>query len=106
MAVFDTSVLLARPPEEVFAFFLKPALMIRIAPPELSLELLEGPEQLSLGARVKVRGRRWGIPHRATTEVTALEMNRLLTECQIEGIFRRWEMSHTFEADGAGTCVR
>ena len=106
MPLFEKSLTLPRPPEEVFDFFIQPSLMIATSPPEMSLQLAEGPERLSLGARVKVRGRRWGFAYHVMTEVTAFEPGRLLVQNQIEGTFRRWEMTQRFEAEGGGTVVR
>src|SRR5262245_27439121 len=106
MALFETSLSLSRPVEVVFDFFVQPALFIATAPPELSLQLLEAPERLSLGARVQVSGRRWGIPHRATTEVTAFVPGELLMEWQTEGTFRRWEMTRSFEGVDQSTLIR
>ena len=105
MATFEKSLTLPRPPEEVFDFFIQPALMIATSPPDLSLQLVEGPERLSLGVRVKVRGRRWGLPYHVMTEVTSFEPGKLLAQRQVEGTFRRWEMTQRFEAEGGGTTV-
>lgn len=105
MALFEATCLLSRPPPEVFELFIQPALLIQTAPPELALQLVEAPERLHLGARVKVRGRRWGISHRATTEVSAFVLDERLTERQVEGTFRSWEMSQRFEASDTGTRV-
>jgi len=105
MSLFETSLSLARPVGEVFDFFIQPALLIQTAPPELSLQLMEAPERLELGSKVVVRGRRWGIPHRSTMEVTGFEPGQLLVERQVEGTFRKWELTHLFEEEGVGTRV-
>jgi len=106
MALFETSIILARPAEEVFDFFIQPALFIQTSPPELSLQLLEAPERLHRGARLKLAGRRWGIPHRMTTEVTAFEPGQLLAIRQTEGTFRHWEMTQRFEEQDGKTVVQ
>jgi ligand-binding SRPBCC domain-containing protein len=103
MPVFEASVNLTREPADVFAWFIQPALLIGMTPPELSLRLEEAPEKLYLGARTVIVGRRWGLSHRSVLEVTAFEPERLLIEEQREGPFRRWRISHTFEALDGGT---
>jgi ligand-binding SRPBCC domain-containing protein len=105
MPVFETSLSLTREPSEVFAWFIQPALVIAAAPPELSLRLEEAPDTLSLGARVVIVGRRWGLSHRSVLEVTAFEPDRLLIEEQRSGPFRSWRVSHLFECDKDGTRV-
>src|SRR2546425_1123712 len=106
MPVFETSVMLTRPPAEVFAWFAQPAQVILTAPPELSLRLEEAPQRLSLGARTVIVGRRWGISHRSLLEVTAFEEGRLLVEEQRQGPFRRWVQTHEFEPAEGGTRLR
>src|SRR5262245_5259170 len=103
MPVFESSLELTRPPAEVFALYIQPAWLIRAMPPELSLRLVEAPEHLSLGAKVVVAGRRWGVAHRVTTEVTAFEPDRLLVEEQCAGTFRSWRMTTLFEPHQLGT---
>ena len=85
-------------PEEVFDFFTCPAKVLAAYPPELHLRLEEAPERLFFGLRTCVRGRRWGVPHRAVNEVTAFEPGVLFVEEQCQGPFRRWIHTHRFEA--------
>ncbi len=103
MPVFQSSQTFPRPPEEVFAFFRRPANLLQVSPPELHMRLEEGPEELSLGARFKVRGRRWGVPQRIVSEVTVFEPNVTFRDVQVEGPFRKWEHTHRFETVPGGT---
>src|SRR5262249_41163054 len=89
-------------PDEVFDFFVRPANLLAASPPELHLRLDEAPERLCLGARVVVRGRRWGVPHRAVTEVTLFEPGVVFVEEQRDGPFRRWVPTPRFEGAGGG----
>jgi ligand-binding SRPBCC domain-containing protein len=91
------------PVADVFGFFLRPANLLALAPPELRLELVEGPDLLELGARLTWKGRRWGIAYRLVTEVVALEPDGLIAEEQRQGPFRRWVVSRRFEATADGT---
>jgi ligand-binding SRPBCC domain-containing protein len=107
MPVFEASQTFPRRPQDVFDFFTRPAQLLAAYPPELHLRLEEAPERLGPGARLRVRGRRWGVPHRAVSEVTAFEPGVLFVEEQREGPFRRWVHTHCFEAlPGGGVCVR
>lgn len=104
MPTFETSQTFAGRIEDVFDFFTRPA-QVLVAPPELHLRLEEAPERLSLGARVVVRGRRWGVPHRAASTVTIFEPAAVFVEEQREGPFRRWLHTHRFEPVAGGVCV-
>jgi ligand-binding SRPBCC domain-containing protein len=98
MAQFENSACLGRPIEEVFDFFVHPANLPVVSPPELHLEVAEAPEKLELGARLVVKGRRWGIPHRVVSEVVAFEPNVGFVDEQVEGPFRHWVHTHRFES--------
>jgi len=104
--VFEISQTFSRGLKEVFDFFTQPARVLLASPPELHLHLEEAPACLCLGARVAVRGRRWGIPHRAVSEVTLFEPDVQFVEEQREGPFRRWVHTHRFEVVEAGVLVR
>jgi ligand-binding SRPBCC domain-containing protein len=82
---------------QVFDFFSRPANLLKISPPELHFQLLSAPEQLQLGARVTLQGRRWGISQRVVNEVTLWQPELLFVDEQREGPFKKWSHSHRFE---------
>jgi ligand-binding SRPBCC domain-containing protein len=89
----------------VFAFFSRPANVVAIAPPELRLRLIEGPETVVEGSTIVVQSRRWGLSRRITTQVVALEEGRLIVEEQRQGPFRSWRHARRFRATETGTEV-
>jgi ligand-binding SRPBCC domain-containing protein len=103
MSAFENTQVIPRPIEEVFAFFRAPANLIAISPPELHVRLVEGPELIALGSRVVLKGRRWGIPQRMVSEITAFEAPVTFTDTQIEGPLRKWVHTHRFESVAEGT---
>lgn len=103
MPLFESVMSVSRPVEEVFAFFSRPANLIRMTPPELHLRLVEGPERLQLGSRIVLQGRRWGIPQRLVSQVTVYEPSVRFVDEQVEGPFPRWAHTHAFEAVPEGT---
>ena len=103
MPQIQTSIRLTRPPPEVFAFFLRPANLLALAPPEMNLELVEGPELILPGTRLTWKARRWGISQRIVTEITKLEPEKLLVEEQREGPLRRFVRTLRFEEVPGGT---
>ncbi len=104
MPIFESSVCLARPVEEVFEFFSRPENLGRVSPPEMQMRV-EGPELLNLGARLTLTGRRWGVTQRVVSEITVFEPGARLADEQREGPFRRWVHAHEFEAVPGGTRV-
>jgi ligand-binding SRPBCC domain-containing protein len=105
MPVFEASQVIPRPPEEVFDFFRAPANLVTISPPELHMTLVEGPPLVELGSRVTLKGRRWGIPQRVVSEITAFHRPVTFTDTQVEGPFRKWAHTHRFEPAPGGTRV-
>jgi ligand-binding SRPBCC domain-containing protein len=89
---------LPAPLSRVFDFFSRPANLVKISPPELHFQLLSGPEQLHLGARVTLQGRRWGLSQRLVSEVTVWEPENRFVDEQREGPFKKWIHTHQFEA--------
>ncbi len=106
MPTFETEHRLPRPVAEVFEFFLRPANLPRLAPPELQLRVEVAPPLLVLGAQVTVTGRRSGVLQRITSEVTALEPGARLVVEQRAGPFQRWVHLHQFVAAPDGTQVK
>jgi ligand-binding SRPBCC domain-containing protein len=91
MPCFESTMSFAVPPSRVFDLLRRPAVLAQLAPPELHLHVESGPEELALGARLVLRGRRWGMAQRLVSEVTAFEPDALLVLEQRQGPFRRWE---------------
>jgi ligand-binding SRPBCC domain-containing protein len=98
MPRFESAQSLPAPLARVFDFFSRPANLVRVSPPELHFELVSAPERLQLGSRLTVKGRRWGLPQRVVTEVTAWEPEQMFVDEQREGPFRKWVHAHRFEA--------
>ncbi len=105
MPVFEASQVFPRPIDEVFEFFRSPANLVRISPPELHMALVEGPPLIEMGSRIVLKGRRWGIPQRVVSAVTAFDPPATFADTQVEGPFRKWVHTHRFEAVPEGTRV-
>src|SRR5258708_20377055 len=103
MPVFEASHEFPRPVAEVFAFFRDPANLVRISPPELHMRLVEGPPLIELGSRVVLKGRRWGIPQRVVSEITAFDPPVVFADTQVEGPFGKCVHTHRLEAVPEGT---
>jgi ligand-binding SRPBCC domain-containing protein len=105
MPTFESTTILPRPPAEVFDFFARPANLLLVSPPQLHMRLVAAPERLELGSRLIIAGRRWGVPHRVVSEVTAFETDVLFRDEQRQGPFARWVHTHRFEPVPGGTRV-
>lgn len=106
MPRFERELLVQRPLEEVFDFFANPANLVKVSPPELHMQLAAGPDRLNLGSTVTVKARRWGVPHRIVSEVTAFEPGVMFADRQRHGPFGKWDHTHRFEKNVGGTLIR
>src|SRR5207248_11543672 len=71
---------------------------VALASPSLQMRLIEGPEVLAPGARVRLSARRWGMVRELVSEVTAFEVGALIVEEQREGPFAAWKHTQRFTA--------
>jgi ligand-binding SRPBCC domain-containing protein len=104
MAVFETVTELACPPGTAFDFLIRPANALLVTPPDFHARVLEAPEVLVVGSRIKLEVRRFGIPQTMTSEVIALEAARMMRDDQVAGPFRHFSHTHRLEVSAAG-CV-
>jgi ligand-binding SRPBCC domain-containing protein len=91
------------PVTQVWEFLIQPRHLVQVSPPELNLQLADGPELLHQGTRLTVVGRRWGVSQRIVSEVTTFEPPSLLVDEQRDGPFRQWIHTHRLEAVPEGT---
>jgi ligand-binding SRPBCC domain-containing protein len=90
----------AFPLNDVFEFFRRPANMLRAAPPEMRLRLVQAPERMELGSRVTVEVTKYGFTKRIVNEVVELVEGRLIVEEQREGPLPSWRHKQTFAVEG------
>jgi ligand-binding SRPBCC domain-containing protein len=86
----------------LFDFLSRPRHLLEISPPEFQLEIVQAPERLHLGARITVRGRRWGMPQLLVSEVTAFQQEELIVEVQRTGPLRAFRHERRIDIDAGG----
>lgn len=106
MAEYHVTLEVPRPVAEMFAFLRRPANLVALAPPDLHLQLIEGPNVLVQGSRVTWKARRWGVSQTIVSEVIALQENAWIEEVQRQGPFPRWQQRLTFEPTNDGTRIQ
>ena len=105
MPHYTATLEIAHPLAELFTFLTRPKNLVQLAPPDLHLELLTAPDNLTLGSRLVWKGRRWGVSQQMTHEVARFDHEKLIVVEQKKGPFARWVHSNHFEATAAGTRI-
>jgi ligand-binding SRPBCC domain-containing protein len=105
--VLEREQLVARPLDDVFAFFAEARNLERITPPWLGFEVLT-PEPIEMrpGTLIEYRLRLHAVPIRWLTRIEELEPGRAFVDRQVRGPYRLWHHRHEFEARGDSTLVR
>jgi ligand-binding SRPBCC domain-containing protein len=99
----------ARPLDEVFAFFAEAGNLERITPPWLSFRVLTAaPVQMAVGSLIDYRLRLHGIPLGWTSQIEVWEPDApspQFVDRSVRGPFSLWHHRHRFSASGDGTIV-
>jgi ligand-binding SRPBCC domain-containing protein len=104
---FTREIRLARPVDEVFAFFADAQNLQTLTPPWLRFKILTpGSIEMARGTRIDYRLRLHGLPLSWTSEITAWDPPRRFVDEQVRGPYRIWVHEHTFEERRGGTVVR
>lgn len=89
--------------DEAFAFFSDARNLETITPPWLRFRIVEAPDELRQGARLRYRLRLFGIPIRWRTEIVSWDPPNGFVDVQRRGPFRLWEHTHELRAVPGGT---
>jgi len=92
-----------RPLDETFAFFADPRNLQAITPPWLHFRILEAPERLERGSRLRYRLRLYGIPVSWLTTIESWQPPRGFSDRQLRGPYLLWLHTHRFSPVAAGT---
>lgn len=102
MPTFQAAADFPVPPSALFDLLVQPALVTRLMPPELQPRLLEGPERVSLGDRLRIETRYMGVRQTLTLRIIGFELDRLLTDEQIDGPFRSFRQERRLTPTAGG----
>jgi ligand-binding SRPBCC domain-containing protein len=96
----------ARPREEVFAFFSDARNLERLTPPWLNFEIEEIPEQLTEGALIKYKLVIHQLPLHWTTRIEEWTPGERFVDTQLSGPYALWHHTHEFDDVEGGTLIR
>ncbi len=105
--LFRDELLLPRPRAEIFPFFAEARNLEKLTPPWLKFEVLTpDPIAMRAGALIDYRIHVRGVPIRWRTEIVAWEPPHRFIDTQLNGPYRLWHHTHTFEDRGDSTLCR
>jgi ligand-binding SRPBCC domain-containing protein len=95
---------IARPIEDVFAFFADARNLEKITPPWLGFKILSmSTDSIEEGTVIRYRLRLHGIPFYWRTEICEWNPPHCFVDEQTKGPYKRWRHTHRFEAHGSRT---
>jgi len=98
---------IARPRDEVFAFFADPRNLERITPAPLRFRIVSPPPiEVRSGTLIDYRLRLHGVPFRWRTRIERVDPPHAFVDTQLVGPYRRWEHLHEFTEVDGGTEMR
>lgn len=104
---FSSEISLARPIEEVFAFFSDAGNLDSLTPAWLKFSIVTPrPIEMRAGAVIDYRLRVRGFPIRWRSKITAWKPPYEFVDEQLRGPYQLWIHAHKFEARNGGTLVR
>ena len=93
--------------EDAFAFFADAYNLEALTPPWLRFRILTpGPIPMEKGATIEYVLTTHRLPVRWRTEIVEWRPGRRFVDRQVDGPFRLWEHTHTFEERHGGTLIR
>jgi NADH dehydrogenase len=102
-----TAQVVARPIDEVFGFFAKPANLGRITPPGMGFTRLSDDLEMRTGLEIDYTiTPLLGIPMGWRTRIEGFDPPHSFADIQVRGPYRRWEHRHTFTEVDGGTLIR
>ena len=102
--VYESSVWLPRPLDEVFEFFADASNLEVITPPWLKFSVVTpAPIEMRPGTRIDYRLRFRGFPLRWRSEIMVWEPPHRFADVQVKGPYRKWIHEHSFVEQDGGT---
>jgi len=97
---------IARPIEDVFAFFADARNLEKITPPWLGFKILSmSTDSIEEGTVIRYRLRLHGIPIHWRTEICEWNRPHCFVDEQARGPYKLWRHTHRFEAHGSHTMM-
>ena len=104
--IFEKTVTIDRPRQEVFEFFSKAENLEHITPAWLKFKILTPtPVEIYQGRLIDYRLRLYGLPFRWKTEITVWEPPLRFVDSQLKGPYVSWVHEHRFEEKGEQTIM-
>ncbi len=105
MPLFETQVSLSCPPSVLFDFLIHPANVIALNPPEMNFTLIEAPDVIEEGSRIRFQVEAMGFKQQMLHEIINFKTLEGFLLREVEGVLKKFEHEHTIEAQADGSTI-
>jgi ligand-binding SRPBCC domain-containing protein len=105
MPIFETQVSLACSPEVLFDFLIRPKNVVTLNPPEMSFLLLDAPEVVAEGSRVRFQIEAYGFKQQLLHEIINFQRPTGFLLRELEGVLKKFEHEHNLIAQPDGSTL-
>ena len=102
MSTVEVRTHVAHPPQRAFEFFRRPREVVAISDPAIGATLVEAPDVLDTGSRMRIELMAFGTVQKVVYEATVDADRMTVIEALVEGPLKAWVHEHRFEAFDGG----
>jgi ligand-binding SRPBCC domain-containing protein len=105
MPIFETQLLLSCTPEDLFEFLIRPKNVMTLNPPEMNFTLLDAPEIVAEGSRIRFEVEAFGFKQQMLHEILHFRKPTGFLLREVEGVLKKFEHEHSLIAQPDGTTL-
>ncbi|MCG6157160.1 SRPBCC family protein [Rubinisphaera margarita] len=96
MPIFSSDLVVPAPVSDVFEFFIRPANLLKISPPQMGLKFIDVPPEFEHGVQFEFAVQTFGIVQKVTHRITMFNRPDMFVEELVKGPVPKWIHTHQF----------
>lgn len=105
MPILETQVTLSCSPDVLFDFLIRPQNVVTLHPPEMNCVLLDAPDVVTEGSRIRFQVEAFGFKQQMLHEIINLQRPTGFLLREVEGVLKKFEHEHNLVPQPDGTTL-